>query len=96
MLLLHERTHPVLTDEGGAILDEHTGRWSHLTPTAASAVLLLLSSTTEDQAAEQYAERYGISRDQAANDIRTVVTALTEQGVTARSAVRRPWWRRGR
>ncbi|MEV5680995.1 PqqD family peptide modification chaperone [Streptomyces sp. NPDC052179] len=96
MLLLHEHTHPVLTDEGGAILDERTGRWSYLTPTAASAVLFLLSSTTEDQAAEQYAERYGISRDQAANDIRTVTTALSGQGVTARSAVRRPRWRRVR
>ncbi|WP_145497521.1 hypothetical protein [Streptomyces sp. CFMR 7] len=84
----------MLTDEGGAILDELTGRWSYLTPTAVSAVLVLLSSVTESQAAEQYAERYGISHDQAINDIRTVTTALTEQGVTARSRSGRRW-RRG-
>ncbi|OON80807.1 hypothetical protein [Streptomyces tsukubensis] len=96
MLLLHEHTHPVLTDEGGAILDESTGRWSYLTPSAASAVLLLLSSTTENQATEQYGERYGLSHDLAAKDIRMVTTALTRQGVTFGSAVRRPWRRRDR
>ncbi|MER5973650.1 PqqD family protein [Streptomyces sp. NPDC002055] len=83
----------MLTDEGGAILNERTGHWSYLTPTAASAVLILLSSTTEDQAAGQYADRYGISRDQAASDVRAVTDALIQQGVISRPPVRRSWWR---
>ncbi|MFI9240970.1 hypothetical protein [Streptomyces sp. NPDC053079] len=33
MWRLCESAHAVLTDEGGAILDEHTGRWTQLTPT---------------------------------------------------------------
>ncbi|MGO4752908.1 hypothetical protein AB4212_30580, partial [Streptomyces sp. 2MCAF27] len=60
MWQLRESTHPVLTDEGGAILNEHTGRWTYLTPTASTAVMLLLASTTQDEAASRFAERYGI------------------------------------
>ncbi|BFO23103.1 hypothetical protein SHKM778_94910 (plasmid) [Streptomyces sp. KM77-8] len=45
MWQLRESAHPVLTDEGGAILDERTGRWTHLTPTASAAVMLLLAGT---------------------------------------------------
>ncbi|MFI1161233.1 hypothetical protein [Streptomyces sioyaensis] len=47
MWQLRERARPVLTDQGGgAVLDEHTGRWTHLTPTTAVAVMLLLSCPT--------------------------------------------------
>lgn len=97
MWQLRESAHAVLTDEGGAILDEHTGRWAHLTPTAAAAVMLLLASTTEDQAAEQYAARYSIGTDQATTDVRTVAHALTTQGLVVTEPVnRRRWWGRWR
>ncbi|MGW4886568.1 hypothetical protein [Streptomyces murinus] len=100
MLRLREGAHPVLTDEGGAILDEHTGRWTYLTPTATSAVMLLLSSITEAQAAGLYAEWYGIPGARAAADVRAVTAALTTQGiamptqgVATRAQNRRSWWR---
>lgn len=94
MWQLRESAHAVLTDEGGAILDERTGRWAHLTPTAAAAVMLLLASTSEYQAAEQYAVRYGIGTDQATADVRVVVHALTAQGLAITEPVsRRRWWR---
>ncbi|MGW2328731.1 PqqD family peptide modification chaperone [Streptomyces sp. NPDC001700] len=96
MWQLRETARPVLADDGGAILDERTGRWTHLTPTAAAAVMLLLSGTTEDQAAEQYAIRYGISSEHAAADVRTVADALAAQGLAvteAGSAGRPRWWR---
>lgn len=93
MWQLAESAHPVLTDEGGAILDERTGRWTHLTPTASATVMLLLAGTTEEEAAGQYAERYGIDAGQAAADIHTVADALTAQGLaTAQPASRRRWW----
>ncbi|WP_145502599.1 PqqD family peptide modification chaperone [Streptomyces sp. CFMR 7] len=93
MWQLAESAHPVLTDEGGAILDERSGRWTHLTPTASAAVMLLLAGTTEEEAAGQYAERYGIDAEQAAADVRTVAEALTAQGLaTAGPASRGRWW----
>lgn len=97
MWRLRESTHPVLTDEGGAILDERTGRWTHLTPTASAAVMLLLAGATAEEAAGQYATRYGIGAEQAALDIRTVTEALTVQGLATTGPVRRRrwwgWWR---
>ncbi|MFD3905725.1 PqqD family protein [Streptomyces sp. CB04723] len=97
MWQLRESAHPVLTEEGGAILDERTGRWTHLTPTASAAVMFLLAGTTEEEAAGQYAQRYGIGAGRAAVDIRTVADALTAQGLaTAEPASRRRrwgWWR---
>ncbi|MGY5130286.1 PqqD family peptide modification chaperone [Streptomyces nigrescens] len=95
MWRLCESTHPVLTDEGGAILDERTGRWTHLTPTASAAVMLLLAGGTEEEAAGQYATRYGISAKQAATDVCTVAAALTAQGLAATEPPRRGrgWWR---
>ncbi|GAA2350215.1 PqqD family peptide modification chaperone [Streptomyces cuspidosporus] len=98
MWQLREGAHAILADDGGAILDEHSGRWSHLTPTASAAVMLLLAGTAEHHAVEQYANRYGISTVQAAADVRAVADALTAQGLavteTASASARRPWWRR--
>ncbi|MFJ1695710.1 PqqD family peptide modification chaperone [Streptomyces sp. NPDC088252] len=97
MWQLVDSAHPVLTYEGGAILDERTGRWTHLTSTASAAVMLLLAGNTREEAAGQYAERYGIETRQADADVRTVVDALTAQGLaTTGSAARRRrwgWWR---
>ncbi|GAA2330402.1 hypothetical protein Scani_33970 [Streptomyces caniferus] len=98
MWRLRESTHPVLTDEGGALLDERTGRWTQLPPTASAAVMLLLAGGTEEEATGQYATRYGIGAEQAALDIRTVAEALAVQGLAATGPVRRGrrwwgWWR---
>lgn len=96
MWQLREGAHPVLTDEGGAVLDEHTGRWTFLTPTASAAVMLLLASTSQEEAADQFAERYGIGAGQAAADIRTVAETLTVQGLAHNgqepAQSRHRWW----
>jgi hypothetical protein len=90
----------VLTDEGGAILSEQTGRWACLTPTASAAVMLLLASTSEEEAAGHFAERYGIGTAQAAADVRAVAEALAAQGVAhdgqAATQPRRRWWKEWR
>ncbi|GGU59955.1 hypothetical protein GCM10010211_26220 [Streptomyces albospinus] len=95
MWQLRERAHPILTDQGGAILDEHTGRWTQLTPTAAAAVMLLLSCPTEQQAADRFAQRYGIGAEQAATDIRAVASNLMAKGLAhdGQSPARRRRWR---
>ena len=83
MWQLRENARPILTDDGGAILDERTGNWTHLTPTASAAILLLAASTTEEEAVEQYAERYGIPARQANADVRMVAETLTARGLAA-------------
>lgn len=97
MWQLSEKAHPILTDDGGAILDERTGRWTHLTSTAAAAVMLLLAGADQGQAAEQYAARYQVSPAQAAGDLRAVTADLTARGLARdASAPRRRcwgWWR---
>lgn len=93
MWQLRESVHPVLTDEGGAILNERTGRWTHLAPTASAAVMLLLAGTTQEEAAAQYAERYDIPAEQALGEVRGVADALTAQGLaTTQPASCRRWW----
>ncbi|MFI1012647.1 PqqD family peptide modification chaperone [Streptomyces sp. NPDC020965] len=96
MWRLRENAHPVLTTEGGAILDERTGRWAHLSPTAAAAVMSLCASTTREQAAGQYAERYGLTGDQAMTDVAAVADALDTAGLAtcATPARRLRRWRR--
>ncbi|MFJ5926463.1 PqqD family peptide modification chaperone [Kitasatospora sp. NPDC092948] len=95
MWRLCEGTHSVLTDEGGAILSEQTGRWIFLTPTAAAAVLSLLASTTEAEAADRFAEWHGIDVWRAATDVRTVAEALAAQGLAddEPAAAPRRWWK---
>ncbi|MFE7130879.1 PqqD family peptide modification chaperone [Streptomyces sp. NPDC057638] len=98
---LREHAHPVLTDEGGAILDERSGRWTHLTPTAAAALLVLCASSTHEQAVGQYAARYPITPGQADTDITAVTIALAAAGLagtggpcaSANRRTRRRWWR---
>lgn len=93
MWQLRDRVHPVLTDDGGAILDERSGRWTHLVPTAAAAVLALCACTTMEQAARQYATRYGLTTDHATADITTVADALVAAGIaTTNPRPRRSWW----
>lgn len=94
---LRESTHTVLTNEGGAILNERTGRWTYLTPTATAAVMLLLAGTSEEQAASRFAERYGIGAEQAASDVRTVADTLAARGLAvtepAPARLWSRWWR---
>ncbi|MFJ8345005.1 PqqD family peptide modification chaperone [Streptomyces sp. NPDC094153] len=96
MWQLRDGAHPVLTDEGGAILDERTGRWSYLTPTASAAVMLLLASTSEEEAAGCFAARYNLPGEHASADVHAVTEALAVQGLAhdgQRPARSRRWWK---
>lgn len=93
MWRLREGVHPVLTEEGGALLNEHTGRWIGLTPTAAAAVTLLLASDSDEQATALYADRYGIDLQQAIRDVQAVADTLDASGVllSQPAPTRRRW-----
>jgi hypothetical protein len=93
---LRKGTCAVLTDEGGAILDERTGRWTHLTPTAAAVVMLLCAGCALEEAAADFARRYQIPAEQAARDVGAVADALAAAGLVAVRPQRRRAWRRWR
>ncbi|MGD9484742.1 hypothetical protein WDH52_16025 [Streptomyces sp. TRM70308] len=95
---LADRVHPVLTGEGGALLDAHHGRWTYLTPTAAAALAVLLTTDDMHRAVAEYAARYGLSPRQAADDLTGLWASLTHRGLTAVTPPRgrrrlRRWWR---
>jgi hypothetical protein len=88
--------HPVLTEEGGVLLDERTGRWTQLTPTAAVALHLLLNHPGRDQAAAAYARWFGLPGEQAEQDLAAVARDLAARGLLAHPRPRRRrrrWWR---
>lgn len=89
MLRLAEHAHAVLTDDGGAFINEHTGRWTQLAPTASAAVMLLLATDSEEEAAMRYAERYRIPPGRARADVTDVKTHLAACGLTASEDVPR-------
>lgn len=83
MLRLAETAHAVLTDDGGVFLDERTGRWTQMTPTASAAVQLLLATDSPQEAAQRYAERYRIPPERAWADVTEVANRLAARGLTA-------------
>ncbi|GAA3845910.1 hypothetical protein GCM10022243_10150 [Saccharothrix violaceirubra] len=104
MRRLREGVHPALTDEGGVLLDEHTGTWTLLTPTAASAFTTLLAAPDLDTAATRFACLHRIDPDVAGRDLRAVDRRLREDGLLTTGPDRPPtttdrlrkWWRRRR
>ncbi|MQS06071.1 hypothetical protein [Streptomyces alkaliphilus] len=100
MWRLRDHAHAALTAEGGAILDERTGRWTYLSPTAATAVMFLCACTGREGAVGQYAARYGLPAGRAAADVAAVADALSTAGLAGEesAAPRRHrfgwgWWR---
>ncbi|UCM90417.1 PqqD family peptide modification chaperone [Streptomyces marincola] len=91
---LRDGVHAILTDTAGALLDERSGRWTHLSGTAAVALRLLLSTEERRQAIEEFAGRFAVPREQAEQDLLAVERGLTDRGLLAAPRRRgRRWWR---
>ncbi|WP_103529777.1 hypothetical protein [Streptomyces sp. SM12] len=82
--------HTALSDDGGALLDERTGRWHQLTRPAAIAVHLLASEPPEE-AVNRYAEWLPERAEYAALDLAAAEEALRTRGLLAEGR-RRRWW----
>ncbi|WP_016697755.1 MULTISPECIES: PqqD family peptide modification chaperone [Actinoalloteichus] len=95
MLRLRADVHHALTGEGGALLDERTGRWTYLSPSASMALRALLHSDSMEQASRVYADRYGVDPLVARSDLEQVVDAVRGLLHQHRTSVRRRrWWSR--
>ena len=74
------------TDYGMALLDEDSGQYWNLNPTAALALRTLLDGGTTAQAVQELTEQYAVDADTASQDIDNLVGELHSAGLVKKSA----------
>ena len=74
------------TDYGMALLDEDSGQYWNLNPTAALALRTLLDGGTTAQAVQELTEQYAVDADIASQDIDNLVGELHSAGLVKESA----------
>jgi hypothetical protein len=74
------------TDYGMALLDDDSGQYWNLNPTAALALRTLLDGGTTAQAVQELTEQYAVDADTASQDIDNLVGELHSAGLVKESA----------
>ena len=74
------------TDYGMALLDEDSGQYWNLNPTAALALRTLLDGGTTAQAVQELTEQYAVDADTASQDIDNLIGELHSAGLVKESA----------
>jgi Coenzyme PQQ synthesis protein D (PqqD) len=69
------------TDYGMALLDEDSGQYWNLNPTAALAMRRLLDGGTTAQAARELTEQYAVDANTASQDIEDLLGELHSAGL---------------
>jgi hypothetical protein len=69
------------TDYGMALLDEDSGQYWNLNPTAALALRTLLDGGTTAQAVQELTEQYAVDADTASQDLDNLVGELHSAGL---------------
>ena len=69
------------TDYGTVLLDEHSGQYWNLNPTAALALRTLLGGGSPAEAVRQITERYSVDAETAGRDVQELVDALRSAGL---------------
>jgi hypothetical protein len=69
------------TDYGIALLDEDSGKYWNLNPTAALALRTLLDGGTIAQAAKELTEQYAVDADTANKDVEDLLVELRSVGL---------------
>jgi hypothetical protein len=74
------------TDYGMALLDEDSGQYWNLNPTAALALRTLLDGGTTAQAVQELTQQYAVDADTASQDIDNLIGELHSAGLVKESA----------
>jgi hypothetical protein len=74
------------TDYGMALLDEDSGKYWNLNPTAALALRTLLDGGTTAQAAKELTEQYAVDADTANKDVEDLLVELRSVGLVTGEA----------
>ncbi|MBV9845295.1 MAG: lasso peptide biosynthesis PqqD family chaperone [Kutzneria sp.] len=73
------------TDDGVVLLDEHTGRYWQLNPTAGLVLRDLRDGRSLDDIAEDLATRYRIDPDRVRRDVTAIVDRLAAENLVRRT-----------
>jgi hypothetical protein len=74
------------TDYGMALLDEDSGQYWNLNPTAALALRTLLEGGTAARAVQELTEQYAVDADIANRDVEDLVGELQSAGLVTEEA----------
>jgi hypothetical protein len=74
------------TDYGMALLDEDSGQYWNLNPTAALALRRLLDGGTTAQAVQELTDQYAVDADTANRDVEDLVGELHAAGLVTEAA----------
>jgi hypothetical protein len=85
-LQLHDGVSAADTDYGMALLDEDSGQYWNLNPTAALALRTLLEGGTKAQAVQELTEQYAVDADTAIRDVEDLVGELHAAGLVREAA----------
>jgi hypothetical protein len=80
-LTLREGVSAADTDYGIALLDEDSGEYYNLNPTAALVLRTLLNGGTREQAVQELTEGYAVDTDTASQDVEDLIGELHSAGL---------------
>ena len=80
-LTLREGVSTADTDYGIALLDEDSGEYYNLNPTAALALRTLLNGGTREQAVQELTEQYAVDTETASHDVEDLIGELHSAGL---------------
>jgi len=86
MLKLRDGVSAADTDYGMALLDEDSGQYWNLNPTAALALRTLLDGASTAQAVRELTEQYEVDADTASQDVEALLGELHSAGLVKESA----------
>lgn len=78
---LRDGVHVADTDNGLALLDEHSGEYWNLNPSGALVLRTLLKSGNPERAARELSEEYDVDIPTAGEDVRALVRDLCTAGL---------------
>ena len=90
MLKLRTGVHATETDYGVALLDENTGQYWTLNPTAAVVLRILLDGGTAAQAAETLTREYDVDAASAERDVHDLLGELRSADLLEPAPAGRP------
>ena len=80
-LMLRDGVSSADTDYGTVLLDEDSGHYWNLNPTAALALRTLLAGGSPAEAVRQVTERYSVDAETAGRDVQELVDGLRSAGL---------------
>ncbi|MFI9452453.1 lasso peptide biosynthesis PqqD family chaperone [Amycolatopsis sp. NPDC052450] len=80
-LHLHPRVAVTTTDTGMVLLDQNSGRYWELNPTAATVIQVMMDGGVPEQAVQNLVRRTSVTAERASRDVTTFLDTLRSRGL---------------